>query len=374
MSRTSMFIVLFCTLFFFSFTMSQSKFRKLESMLNLLQSKLTMLENKVFKDELDFRDDLDMILKQLNNSKDKNQDETGNFSDTGFTSTNDDELLRVLEKVRTFQDGFEKEKQYIRNQLKLFEAALDDMKHQQTKAISEFTEKSDKRLVGIENQVLAGKEFMIQNVENIKNETVFIKLSIYDDIEILSTSKTAMKHEMEELKEDNARNKMVLAELSVKFENVEKATNKMNEAPFLDCATWDRFGLSCYKFFDDEVEWEVAVEKCKLEDAFLVEIESSVENSHVVNLTTTRAVDEDKAITDIYEYAYNYYYNFYLGEADSRSIGPWLGASDKQTEGKWVWEYSGRNLDKAFQGWNDGEPNGKSRENCLHLHEKLDYK
>ncbi|XP_045198816.1 ficolin-2-like [Mercenaria mercenaria] len=209
----SFFIVLICTLFFFNFTMSKSKFRKLESMLNLLQSRLTMLENKVFKDELDFRDDLDMILKQLTNSKDKSQDETGIFSDTGFTSTNDDELLRVLEKARTFQGGFEKEKEYIRNQLKLFEAALDDMKRQQERAIAEFVEKSDKRLVGMENQVLAGKKDMIQNVENIKNETLFMKLSMYDDIEILSTSQAAMKHEIDELKEDNARNKMVQAKL-----------------------------------------------------------------------------------------------------------------------------------------------------------------
>lgn len=45
----------------------------------------------------------------------------------------------------------------------------------------------------------------------------------------------------------------------------------------------------------------------------------------------------------------------------------WLGASDLDKEGTFVWSYSKGRLDYSFTGWNYGEPNGGTGENCVTL-------
>ena len=43
----------------------------------------------------------------------------------------------------------------------------------------------------------------------------------------------------------------------------------------------------------------------------------------------------------------------------------WLGATDVQNEGIWIWEKSGEKME--FANWNVNEPNGGRRENYLHM-------
>jgi hypothetical protein len=46
----------------------------------------------------------------------------------------------------------------------------------------------------------------------------------------------------------------------------------------------------------------------------------------------------------------------------------WTSGSDKQTEGHWIWESSGLNLNPGFTNWSDGQPdNAGGNEDCLHL-------
>ncbi|XP_045198814.2 perlucin-like protein [Mercenaria mercenaria] len=189
-----------------------------------------------------------------------------------------------------------------------------------------------------------------------KSEQRIIEIS--DKVEILNISQKETTQEVDELKQQNAENKVNISELFNKLEHIQGKFNKMNGAAFLECGAWERVGFSCYKFFDEEVEWEVAVQNCKLEDAYLIEIDSSIENTFAVNIVNQT---KTRNVTD-------------TSDSKDGNSGPWLGASDKQTEGNWVWEYSGRYLNRGFQGWHDREPNGKSRENCLHLLEKQDYK
>ena len=43
----------------------------------------------------------------------------------------------------------------------------------------------------------------------------------------------------------------------------------------------------------------------------------------------------------------------------------WMGASDRKSEGKWVWETSGKFLTDGFTAWGPGGPDDKDGEDCL---------
>ncbi len=44
----------------------------------------------------------------------------------------------------------------------------------------------------------------------------------------------------------------------------------------------------------------------------------------------------------------------------------WTSCSDKQLEGKWIWESTGLNLYPGYANWADGEPNNVGdNENCM---------
>ena len=45
----------------------------------------------------------------------------------------------------------------------------------------------------------------------------------------------------------------------------------------------------------------------------------------------------------------------------------WTSGSDKQTEGHWIWESSGLNMNPGFTNWSDGQPDNEGNEDCLHL-------
>ena len=44
----------------------------------------------------------------------------------------------------------------------------------------------------------------------------------------------------------------------------------------------------------------------------------------------------------------------------------WIGYSDQQKEGSWVWSNPAGQC-KTFTQWNSGEPNGGTRESCAQL-------
>ena len=51
----------------------------------------------------------------------------------------------------------------------------------------------------------------------------------------------------------------------------------------------------------------------------------------------------------------------------SRKINFWLGITDRQSEGHWVLESTGKSV--VFTDWHSGEPNNYgSGENCAHTH------
>ena len=93
-------------------------------------------------------------------------------------------------------------------------------------------------------------------------------------------------------------------------------------------APWVGFESSCYLFPDTTATWSDAESACAKEGASLVSIKSQAEQDFVEENMKGRS---------------------------------WLGMSDAENEGHWVWLADGSDL--TYTHWDWGEPNGETREN-----------
>ncbi|XP_065145785.1 galactose-specific lectin nattectin-like [Paramisgurnus dabryanus] len=96
---------------------------------------------------------------------------------------------------------------------------------------------------------------------------------------------------------------------------------------------WTPFGVKCYKFFSQSVDWVTAEKNCQSIDANLASVRSTVE------------------------------YNFLLSLlADTHA---WIGGQDAETEGQWLWS-DGSQFD--LTNWCSGQPdNYDGKEHCLEI-------
>ncbi|XP_060593243.1 perlucin-like [Ruditapes philippinarum] len=113
---------------------------------------------------------------------------------------------------------------------------------------------------------------------------------------------------------------------------------------FVECACphgWILHGKSCYHFSHDTEEWIGALAVCRELGGQLVEIEDA---------------DED---------------TFIIHEARRHHKSYWIGLSDIQVEGTWVWMSSKIPLVPGdYKNWARGQPdNHKGNENCVNLEE-----
>ncbi|XP_067306937.1 type-2 ice-structuring protein-like [Pseudorasbora parva] len=95
---------------------------------------------------------------------------------------------------------------------------------------------------------------------------------------------------------------------------------------------WTKFGLRCYKFFPQTLNWVAAQRNCQSFGANLASVHSRAEN------------------------------NFLLGLLPYRSTYTWIGGHDGEIEGQWLW------TDRTaydFTSWCVTEPNNQNVENCL---------
>merc|ERR1712020_40311 len=109
-------------------------------------------------------------------------------------------------------------------------------------------------------------------------------------------------------------------------------------------APWTQLSTGCYRFHESPMTQSDAKKFCEEEQevpAHLVEIDSLEEN-RAINAEMKRQ-------------------NFY-----SPKINFWLGITDRQSEGHWVFESTGKSV--VFTDWNSGEPNNAGRtENCAFI-------
>ncbi|XP_067307389.1 type-2 ice-structuring protein-like [Pseudorasbora parva] len=96
---------------------------------------------------------------------------------------------------------------------------------------------------------------------------------------------------------------------------------------------WAKFGLRCYRFFPETVNWVTAQRNCQRFGAALVSVHSRAENNFLLSLvpSSTRA---------------------------------WTGGHDGEINGQWLWT-DGTAYD--FTNWCVTEPSNKCAENCLEI-------
>ena len=101
---------------------------------------------------------------------------------------------------------------------------------------------------------------------------------------------------------------------------------------------WIGNGTSCYKLFTSNKTWENAKEECEKWNATLVKVESSEENDFIK--------------TEL---------------LPSKNRNYWIGLSDSDNEGDWMWT-DGTQLDSdGYKNWGDDQPknNKNNNEDCV---------
>ncbi|XP_067219590.1 ladderlectin-like [Chanodichthys erythropterus] len=98
---------------------------------------------------------------------------------------------------------------------------------------------------------------------------------------------------------------------------------------------WKNFGVRCYKYFSQSVDWITAERNCLSLDANLASVHHKPENDFLQSL---------------------------LPSSSTRS---WIGAHDGIKDGQWLWS-DGSEYD--FTNWCSSEPNNSGGpENCLEI-------
>ncbi|XP_073724614.1 ladderlectin-like [Misgurnus anguillicaudatus] len=115
----------------------------------------------------------------------------------------------------------------------------------------------------------------------------------------------------------------------------------VESAPAQDCPHgWTAFGVKCYKFFSQSVNWATAEKNCQSIDANLASVRNTVQNDFLLRLVpgTTRA---------------------------------WIGGHDGEVDGQWLWT-DGSQFD--LTNWCPGSPsNTGGKENCLEINDSKNH-
>ena len=87
------------------------------------------------------------------------------------------------------------------------------------------------------------------------------------------------------------------------------------------------YGLSCYKFSSNKLDWSTAEYECRNLGGYLVEITDACENDFVSMIA--------KGVSETF----------------------WLGGTDEDQEGEWRWFHSQTEIsDSTFSNWGPGRP------------------
>ncbi|CAC5422424.1 unnamed protein product [Mytilus coruscus] len=143
----------------------------------------------------------------------------------------------------------------------------------------------------------------------------------------------------------------VVDKLCLIYSNREEDTTLISDSKWriyepvnTDCpAHWDLFEGNCYFFSQDQKSWHDSKVYCEEQQSMLVEVISDTEN------------------------------NFLKGKTEEHIPSYWIGATDIETEGVWIWDTSQTVV--TFTDWFPGQPdNNVDSQNCLHLVKEYGYK
>lgn len=374
-----------------------NKLNKLERGINILKSKFSTLEQKLYNDEIELRTEIESLWESFNASNgnytvDDGQHET-TIGANALSVRDFDKVLRAVEdRSNSMLRSFSVEKAMIRENFEMFEHEFAVMKKLQESALYDFKNASNELLSKLNNSIsdvlVNANNALEQQVANMKhkqevysvgfNASINERFADYEEavneqnnftMESLEQSVHTMKvkhdNDFESLKtkahqmlagfkdtvdewqeranitHEIADNKTY--ELKAMIETVKtlsgECTQRTDHIKYLmnfvtfSLKDWNEFGNSYYKLSTTTTTWKRAVEECKNFGAYLVVVDSLEENQYLAKM--------------------NGHVTF------------WLGGSDLETEGTWIWQHTKKPL--SFKHWHTGEPNGWRAENCLQI-------
>lgn len=310
--------------------------------INRLKNRVSVLERKVSFDSLEFRQDIGYLMSVYNKTSTDNNvknDLKETCTDPSKTLNSVKELAaNGLESLESIKKGFNNEKKFLRDNLATVKES--QINHAQTVEIrlNKFEEQ-------FHEEIARQNDEIIKNTGEVKTLINNFELSFRENVGELSSSdreQTAQIYSLETRFSTSIRN--IQGSLKSNNDRINNMERQMDNLRRLSCErlpSWVYNEGSCYYMGKTKLSWEDARKTCASMGAYLVEIESEVENDYLVKLWSSAGLIEG-------------------------SSGPWIGASDQKLEGHFTWEHSGRSLVSGFQHWGVREPNGGTLENCLH--------
>lgn len=302
--------------------------------LTQIANRLNVLEDKLFFNSKEFRQDIQRIFEMLNNTFSQNIDESAVASGMNYleTAVYDNLKVSVRQDTEAVKKGFAEEKLRLREYVKIIELSLkriekgvaDELSLTESfkdlkSELARVCQQRDEELRNFHDRLNASEENnkeMIQSISRVQN--FFENLSK----EIKTFSSLQTQHQSE-----------IRQSLSYQCDKVRNLAVAMSDK-------WEHFGNSYYYISSEMKTWEQANAWCHAIGTDLVEVNSEAEQDFL-----------DEILKKVEHNNKHYIY---------------LGASDLQEEGNWKWTKSDNNLTLSF--WHTNEPNGGRRENCLHMY------
>ncbi|KAL4232162.1 hypothetical protein ACF0H5_009737 [Mactra antiquata] len=287
---------------------------------NKLNQRLKDLAEKVAFDLMEFSKSLENVQAIIengttSNSTDNNTVEVSNMTvvSNNKIDTIDQTLLHeLIGRLESVERAFISEKQYVRE---TFEANCD-----------------------IESMIKGYIDREINGVRNTVHDLTTKVESNTDQINEDKATITAIGEDVQRLTQIHGDNQQKIGELIMAV-NVVSFELKLNK-------TWQCYLESCY-FAGVDATWDESKQACEQYGAFLAEVDTEEENGFLVNFAASQPARGDN--------------------------GFHLGLSDQEQEGMWLWASSGRKITETFNNFKSPEPNGKRRENCLHLYRQANW-
>lgn len=308
---------------------------------------------------LDMIDIWDLLI-QLNNSICENPVKLKQMSERKPEApTGNNPVMRIYEApagndlVLRIYSAFTQEKTESRRGFQSINENINNFQMQTDETIKVILSKQEKNIESTEQALNAldkCKEATVneqgKKIENMEQALNALKIIVNEQGEKIEHTDEAMKtliryankqeemietleNEVKSFKQAVDANEKEMNDLKVKLANQLKWHNYMGSYYYLGMST---------------LTWTEAEEDCQKEGAHLVEF------------------DDTDEVVFVYKLALSLNENWNT----SKYTGFWVGASDIEKEGNWIWSRSGKNVGKGFTKWHQWQPdNYKGKEDCM---------
>ena len=224
---------------------------------------------------------------------------------------------KVVDTAAILKKAFQDEKRWFREQTTLLGGIL-----------TQVSKNVQRNNAGIHADIAATNHSIQQTHERLGN--------VIDSVKVVTDS----------IITDNAELRQEIRALTSKIQESDKHHQELLQQ--LLHGLWKRNGNSFYFIGSGELTWNEAKRWCENIGGHLPEVVSKDDQEYLKSLVKS------------------------VNSLSSSSYGVWLGGSDVDNEGAWIWMYSKRPL--VFTAWKKDEPNNDGgRGHCLHLYKSVDY-